>query len=97
MPLNAKFKGRIQAASENELDGLFDELRKAAFLDYRADFGQNLSEFSALGGEDKRRALLAVLDSNMDYELLSDLRDGDLGLTDEQISLNEAFYGGGDE
>ncbi|EAI7225895.1 site-specific DNA-methyltransferase [Campylobacter jejuni] len=96
MPLNAVYKEKIQNLNdEKELDGIYQELKTKAFLDYRVDINEILKdkEFENLDLESKKEILKLVLDSNMDYVLYGDIKDEDYALSKEIIKLNKIFYG----
>ncbi|EAI4545627.1 restriction endonuclease [Campylobacter jejuni] len=96
MPLNAIYKEKIQNLNdEKELDGIYQELKTKAFLDYRVDINEILKdkEFENLDLESKKEILKLVLDSNMDYVLYGDIKDEDYALSKEIIKLNKIFYG----
>ncbi|EJE0588298.1 site-specific DNA-methyltransferase, partial [Campylobacter jejuni] len=96
MPLNAVYKEKIQNLNdEKELDGIYQELKTKAFLDYRVDINEILKdkEFENLDLESKKEILKLVLDSNMDYVLYGDIKDEDYAISKETIKLNKIFYG----
>ncbi|MCV3483136.1 site-specific DNA-methyltransferase [Campylobacter sp. CNRCH_2014_0184h] len=96
MPLNAIYKEKIQNLNdEKELDGIYQELKTKAFLDYRVDINEILKdkEFENLDLESKKEILKLVLDSNMDYVLYGDIKDEDYAISKETIKLNEILYG----
>ncbi|MDD6055390.1 MAG: DNA methyltransferase, partial [Helicobacteraceae bacterium] len=92
--LNEKYKKQIIESSENNINELIEILKAKAFLDYRVEFARfDRSEFDALDLSEKKRILLKSLDSNMDYELLSDIDDSELEISEELKELNKKFYG----
>ncbi|EGR6526051.1 restriction endonuclease subunit M [Campylobacter sp. 107] len=96
MPLNAVYKEKIQNLNdEKELDGIYQDLKTKAFLDYRVDINEILKdkEFENLDLESKKEILKLVLDSNMDYVLYGDIKDEDYAISKETIKLNKIFYG----
>lgn len=100
MPLNAVFKERIQASNdESELEQLYKDLQEKAFVDYRVDIKEMLKDkdFEALNLDEKKRILLSVLDSNMDYVPLSEIEDSEYGISSELVELNNAFFKGGED
>lgn len=100
MPLNAVFKERIQASNdESELERIYKDLQEKAFVDYRVDIKEMLTdkEFEALNLDEKKRILLSVLDSNMDYVPLSEIEDSEYGISSELVELNNAFFKGGED
>lgn len=100
MPLNAVFKEQIQASNdESELERIYKDLQEKAFVDYRADIKEMLKDkdFEALNLDEKKRILLSVLDSNMDYVPLSEIEDSEYGISSELVELNKAFFKGGED
>lgn len=100
MPLNAVFKEQIQASKdESELDRIYKDLQEKAFVDYRVDIKEMLKDkdFEALNLDEKKRILLSVLDSNMDYVPLSEIEDSEYGISSELVELNNAFFKGGED
>lgn len=100
MPLNAVFKEQIQASNdESELERIYKDLQEKAFVDYRVDIKEMLTdkEFEALNLDEKKRILHAILDSNMDYVFYGDIKDEDLGVSSELVELNKAFFKGGED
>lgn len=100
MPLNAVFKERIQASNdESELERIYKDLQEKAFVDYRVDIKEMLKDkdFEALNLDEKKRILLSVLDSNMDYVPLSEIKDSEYGISSELVELNKAFFKGGED
>lgn len=97
MPLNAVFKEQIQASKdESELERIYKDLQEKAFVDYRVDIKEMLKDkdFKALNLDEKKRILLSVLDSNMDYVPLSEIEDSEYGISSELVELNKAFFKG---
>lgn len=96
MPLNVAYKERIKNINDEKmLDSIYKDLESKAFLDYRIDLDSILKdkEFKELDLENKKEALLNILDSNMDYVLYGDIEDKDYAISDETIELNRIFYG----
>lgn len=95
MPLNASYKEKIEKSKdEKDLDGIYQELKTKAFLDYRVDIKELLKdkEFENLSLENKKEILRLALDSNMDYVLYGDIDDEELGFDKELKELNQSFY-----
>lgn len=95
MPLNVAYKERIKNINdEKELEKLYNDLESKAFLDYRIDLAEILKdkEFKELDLQNKKEALLKILDSNMDYVLYGDIEDKDYAISSEVIELNKIFY-----
>ncbi|ENA2870749.1 site-specific DNA-methyltransferase [Campylobacter upsaliensis] len=96
MPLNAIYKERIKNINDEKmLDSIYKDLESKAFLDYRIDLDSILKdkEFKELDLHAKKKALLDILDSNMDYVLYGDIEDKDYAISSEVIELNKIFYG----
>lgn len=95
MPLNALFKEKIAHAKEKELEGIYEELKTKAFLDYRVDIENMLKdkEFKDLDLENKKEILKLILDTNMDYVLYEDIEDKSYGIDKATVKLNQIFYG----
>ncbi|WP_281650396.1 site-specific DNA-methyltransferase [Helicobacter bilis] len=96
MPLNAIYKERIKNINDEKmLDSIYKDLESKAFLDYRIDLNSILKdkEFKELDLHAKKKVLLNILDSNMDYVLYEDIEDKDYAISSEVIELNKIFYG----
>ena len=96
MPLNVAYKERIKNINDEKmLDSIYKDLESKAFLDYRVDLDSILKdkEFKDLDLQEKKEALLNILDSNMDYVLYGDIEDEDYAISSEVIELNKIFYG----
>ena len=96
MPLNVAYKERIKNINDEKmLDSIYKDLESKAFLDYRIDLDSILKdkEFKELDLHAKKKALLDILDSNMDYVLYGDIEDEDYAISSEVIELNKIFYG----
>lgn len=94
MPLNAVYKERIAKADSKDLDKLYKELEEKAFLDYRVDLQDMVKDkdFEDLELDDKKQVLCDMLDSNMDYVLLSDIEDSSFEINEESKKLNRVFF-----
>ena len=99
MPLNTLYKEKIAKldsgeVSHNELEKLYKDLESKAFLDYRYDIQEILKDrdFHALNLEEKKCVLYQILDSNMDYVLLSELGDSSLEIDEQTKELNKIFF-----
>ncbi|WP_086237223.1 site-specific DNA-methyltransferase [Campylobacter porcelli] len=98
--LNAKFIEKIENSSdENELNQIYENLQKLAFIDYRVDIKNDLKdmEFSNLDFIDKKRILKKCLDRNMDYIPYADIDDGEYKIDEQTRILNGIFYKGGND
>ena len=97
--LNAKFIEKIENSSdENELNQIYENLQKLAFIDYRVDIQNDLKddEFSNLDFIDKKRILKKCLDRNMDYIPYADIDDSEYKIDERAKKLNKIFYGEND-
>ena len=97
--LNAKFIEKIENSSdENELNQIYENLQKLAFIDYRVDIKNDLKddEFSNLDFINKKRILKKCLDRNMDYMPYADMDDSEYKIDERAKKLNKIFYGEND-
>ena len=97
--LNAKFIEKIENSSdENELNQIYENLQKLAFIDYRVDIKNDLKddEFSNLDFINKKRILKKCLDRNMDYIPYADMDDSEYKIDERAKKLNKIFYGEND-
>lgn len=97
--LNAKFIEKIENSSdENELNQIYENLQKLAFIDYRVDIQNDLKddEFSNLDFTNKKRILKKCLDRNMDYIPYADMDDSEYKIYERAKKLNKIFYGEND-
>uniref|UniRef100_UPI0036F335B8 site-specific DNA-methyltransferase n=1 Tax=Campylobacter lanienae TaxID=75658 RepID=UPI0036F335B8 len=97
--LNAKFIEKIENSSdENELNQIYENLQKLAFIDYRVDIQNDLKddEFSNLDFINKKRILKKCLDRNMDYMPYADMDDSEYKIDERAKKLNKIFYGEND-
>lgn len=97
--LNAKFIEKIENSSdENELNQIYENLQKLAFIDYRVDIQNDLKdmEFSNLDFTNKKRILKKCLDRNMDYIPYADMDDSEYKIDERAKKLNKIFYGEND-
>ncbi|RAX54057.1 hypothetical protein CCY99_05085 [Helicobacter sp. 16-1353] len=95
MPLNVAYKEKIENLNdESNLTKIYDELKTKAFIDYRVDIREMLKdgEFESLELESKKKILHLILDSNMDYVLYGDIKDGDYNIDELTKKLNDIFY-----
>ncbi|TWO28521.1 site-specific DNA-methyltransferase [Campylobacter hyointestinalis] len=98
--LNAKFIEKIENSNdENELNQIYENLQKLAFIDYRVDIKNDLKdmEFSNLNFIEKKRILKKCLDRNMDYIPYADIDDSEYKIDEQTRILNGIFYKGGND
>ena len=91
MGLNQAFREKIEKAKESEIEGIYSEIKKKAFLDYRTD--GKIEKWEELTLEERKAALMGLLDSNMDYLPYSEIRDKSFCVSEADIELNGVFYG----
>ena len=102
MPYNQAFMDKIQAAqSSEELVAIWWDIAENSFLNWyvNAEIPEDaVKDFIEIGkgenGLEKQKKLLAeLLNKNQLYVNLSEIEDGDFGVSDEDKALNRAFYG----
>ena len=102
MQYNEAYMDKIQAAqSSEELEALWRDIAENSFLNWYVNPQipeDAVDAFSAIGKEknglDKQKKELArLLDKNQLYVNLSEIDDKDFGVSEEDKTLNRAFYG----
>lgn len=83
--------------SDDEIYGVWNELKEKAFITYEADFTkmQNFEDdedFKELSLEDKKQTLLDILDMNQLYINYSEIEDEIFNVEENEIALNNSFY-----
>ena len=91
MGLNLAFREKIEKAKESDMEGIYSEIREWAFLDYRTD--GEIEKWEELTLEERKVALMGLLDSNMDYLPYSEIRDKSFCVSEVDIELNGVVYG----
>ena len=91
MGLNLAFREKIEKAKEAEMEGIYSEIKEWAFLDYRTD--GEIEKWEELTLEERKAALMGLLDSNMDYLPYSEIRDKSFCVSEADIELNGVVYG----
>ena len=91
MGLNLAFREKIAQAKESDMEGIYSEIREWAFLDYRTD--GEIEKWGELTLEERKVALMGLLDSNMDYLPYSEIRDKSFCVSEADIELNGVVYG----
>ena len=91
MGLNLAFREKIEKAKESEIEGIYSEIKEWAFLDYRTD--GEIEKWEELTLEERKVALMGLLDSNMDYLPYSEIRDKSFCVSEVDIELNGVVYG----
>ncbi|KUK67485.1 MAG: hypothetical protein XD87_0096 [candidate division WS6 bacterium 36_33] len=93
---NQKFMEKVQEAkSKKDLEKVWQEIQKHAFLSWRLDiskFEKNSKEFGDLSLENQKEFLLEVLDQNQLYINYSEIEDEMYGVSEEDKKLNKEFY-----
>lgn len=81
--------------SKKELEKIWKEMQKRAFLSWRLDFDKlekNAKEFNDLSLESQKKFLLEVLDQNQLYINYSEIEDEMYRVSKEDKKLNKEFY-----
>ena len=91
MGLNLAFREKITQAKESDMEGIYSEIKEWAFLDYRTD--GKIEKWEELTLEERKAALMGLLDSNMDYLPYSEIRDKSFCVSEVDIELNGVVYG----
>ncbi len=97
-PYNQSYMDKIQAAqTSEELIALWREIAENSFLNWyvNAEVPQEaINDFKAIRDVQKQKHLLAeLLDKNQLYVNLSEIEDADFRISEEDKTLNKAFYG----
>ncbi|MGK7653820.1 DNA methyltransferase [Roseovarius sp. B08] len=88
------FVSRVDAANEDELDGLRDELTEAPFLRHDIDpDGLRSSDWAEHSPTMKRRTLREAVAADHLYVNVGDMDDEMHGLSERDRKLTRAFYG----
>lgn len=81
----------------NELDAVFQRMKKGADLDFRVDLAkfENDSERKKLSFEDQKKLLIKLLDKNQLYYNEANIDDADVRdlISDSDYQFNKSFYG----
>jgi len=95
--INQKFVDRITAASsDSELSKIYDDAISTAFISTKiklGDLDKNAVNFKGLTVENKKLALMDLLDMNMLYVNYSDIDDETNEIKSMDKSFNRSFYG----
>jgi adenine-specific DNA-methyltransferase len=93
---NQEFAEKVQKAkSKKELEKIWEEMQKRAFLSWRLDpdkFEKNTKDFADLSLENQKKFLLETLDQNQLYINYSEIEDEMYGVGKEDKKLNKEFY-----
>lgn len=93
---NEQFIENIQTAdNDNEIDKIWIEIQKNAFLSYKVDINtinKLKSELEDLTIEERKSFLLEILDKNMLYIPFSEIEDQSFNISKEFKELNRKFF-----
>ena len=93
---NQDFLDKIMAAnSKGELDDVYNEMAKNAFLKFWFDKNEFEKDenFRSLDLDQRKKLLIGILDENQLYLNHADMRDSRYHVTDEEMALTDLFYG----
>ncbi|RZG67602.1 site-specific DNA-methyltransferase [Acinetobacter wuhouensis] len=93
---NQYFVDKIMVAnSKGELDEVYREMAKNAFLKFWFDKDEFEKDenFRSLDLDQRKELLIGILDENQLYLNHADMRDSRYHVTDEEMSLTDLFYG----
>ncbi|WP_312967220.1 site-specific DNA-methyltransferase [Acinetobacter gerneri] len=93
---NQDFLDKIIAAnSKGELDDVYTEMAKNAFLKFWFDKNEFEKDenFRSLDLDQRKELLISILDENQLYLNHADMRDSRYHVTDEEMALTDLFYG----
>lgn len=93
---NQDFLDKIMIAnSKGELDEVYNEMAKNAFLKFWFDKNEFEKDenFRSLDLDQRKELLIGILDENQLYLNHADMRDSRYHVTDEEMALTDLFYG----
>lgn len=93
---NQDFLDKIMIAnSKGELDEVYNEMAKNAFLKFWFDKNEFEKDenFRSLDLDRRKELLIGILDENQLYLNHADMRDSRYHVTDEEMALTDLFYG----
>lgn len=93
---NQYFVDKIMAAkSKGELDDVYTEMAKNAFLKFWFDKDEFEKDenFRSLDLDQRKELLIGILDENQLYLNHADMRDSRYQVTNEEMALTDLFYG----
>ena len=98
MKYNQAYTDKIQAAqSSEELVALWQEIAENSFLNWYVDAEmpqEAVNDFIDIGNlEAQKHLLVELLDKNQLYVNLSEIEDADFEVSEDDKTLNKAFYG----
>jgi adenine-specific DNA-methyltransferase len=95
--INEAFLDQIKAATTtNTLKAIWKSMKKTGRITYKVvpnKIDEATNEFSELTFEEQQKLLFELLDKNQLYVPFSEIEDVDYGISEEDKSLNKAFYG----
>lgn len=93
--LNATYIDEIEAASTaDELNKIMTRILSDGYITYKinpAEFGAAFEQLEGI--DDKKRALIEVLDKNNLYVNYTEINDADHNISDDDKAFNKQFYG----
>ena len=93
---NQDYLDKIMAASsKGELDEVYNEMGKNAFLKFwfdKKEFEKD-ENFRSLSLDERKELLIGILDENQLYLNHADMRDSRYGVSEEELALSDKFYG----
>jgi adenine-specific DNA-methyltransferase len=93
---NQYFVHKIMVAnSKGELDEVYREMAKNAFLKFwfdKDEFERD-ENFRALDLDQRKELLISILDENQLYLNYADMRDSRYQVTEQEMALTDLFYG----
>lgn len=94
MQLNAKYFEQIEVASTSkELESILYQVLSEGYIKYKIDPEVCKQEFASIDNiEDKKRALIDLLDKNYLYVNYSEVNDTTHAVSDKDKSFNQQFY-----
>ncbi len=96
MKYNEQFVEKIQKAKNiKELLKIWEEMKEKSFLNYNVDikkFNENIDEFKKLPVNKQKHILFEILNKNQLYVNLSEIKDKDFKVSEEDQKLNLGFY-----
>ncbi|NQU83695.1 MAG: site-specific DNA-methyltransferase, partial [Parcubacteria group bacterium] len=97
MKYNEQFVDKIrQAKSTKELLKIWEEMKAKSFLNYNVDiskFDKTISDFKKLPLAKQKHTLFGLLNKNQLYVNLSEIKDGEFKIKEEDKKVNKEFYG----
>ena len=93
--VNMNYIEKIQEASDDSLEDIYNELINNKFLNYRVDINamqDNEDEFKTLSVDEQRNLLMEILDKNMLYVNYSDIEDETFEISEDDKKFNDSFY-----